>query len=155
MIDTKTGAVVAEIPVGSRPGPITAGDGAVWVGNLEDHTVTHIDPATRKVVKAVSLRGTPTGLAASDGRVWAVIGDTARGGVYRIDPQYDRVTGTAHYPGSEDARAVTARGSEVWVANGGASAVRIDAATIRVTKKVEVGNQSLPGIAIGFGSTGS
>ena len=155
-IDSKTGAVVADLPVGSRPGPITAGDGAVWVGNLADKTVTHIDPETRKVVVAVSLSGSPTGLAASKGRVWVADGDQDQ--VYRIDSQYDRVTGTAHVasinpPSGSRHRAVAARGNAVWVANLDATAVQIDAVSLRAKKaEVVVGNQSIPGIAIGFGS---
>ena len=34
VIDPETNDIVAEVPVGIRPGPVAAGDGSVWVGNL-------------------------------------------------------------------------------------------------------------------------
>ena len=156
-IDARTGDVVADVPVGTRPGPIAAASGAVWVGNLNDKTISHIDAATRKVVGAISLRGTPTGLAASGTRVWAVTGDNGAGHVYRIDPQYDRVTGAARLvasydPGPYAERAIAADGGQVWVADYDSTAQRIDPSAMRVVKRIVTGNQFLPGIAIGFGS---
>ena len=47
LIDPATNEIVAEIPVGIRPGPVAAGEGSVWVGNLEDRTLTRIDPVER------------------------------------------------------------------------------------------------------------
>ncbi len=47
VIDTRTNRIVAEVPVGIRPGPIAIGAGSVWVGNLEDRTMTRIDLAER------------------------------------------------------------------------------------------------------------
>ncbi len=34
VIDPQTNEIVAEVPVGIRPGPIAAGAGSIWVGNL-------------------------------------------------------------------------------------------------------------------------
>ncbi len=36
MIDASTNRVLGSIPVGIRPGPIAAGGGDIWVGNLDD-----------------------------------------------------------------------------------------------------------------------
>ena len=44
IIDVRTGTVTAAgCRSGSGPGPIAAGAGAVWVGNLEDRNLTRID----------------------------------------------------------------------------------------------------------------
>ncbi len=43
-IDTSDDHVVAAVPVGARPGPVVAGADSVWVGNLDDQTVSRIDP---------------------------------------------------------------------------------------------------------------
>ena len=43
IIDPKTNEIVEEIQVGLRPGPVAAGGGAVWVGNLDEKTLTKID----------------------------------------------------------------------------------------------------------------
>ena len=42
VIDADTNEVVAQVPVGLRPGPIAAADGSVWVGILDDRAVTRI-----------------------------------------------------------------------------------------------------------------
>ena len=56
--------VVGSVPVGIRPGPIAAGSGFVWVGNLQDRNLSKIDPRQGTVVGTVSLNDrTPTGLA--------------------------------------------------------------------------------------------
>jgi YVTN family beta-propeller protein len=160
-LDPASGKIVATIPVDSRPGPITAANGKVWVGNRDAGTVTEIDARKRQFVGTVPLpHGSPTGLAASAGRVWAVTGEgstgNARGWLYRIDPQYRQLTGKLTLPGSPlngVARGVSASGHEVWVANYDAHALRIDPAGAKVRETVQVGNQGVPGVAIGFGST--
>ena len=47
IIDPKTNEIVDEIQVGLRPGPVAVGDGAAWVGNLDDKTLTKIDAGRR------------------------------------------------------------------------------------------------------------
>src|SRR5262245_24637310 len=39
VIDPKTNEIVAEIPVGIDPGPLAAGKGTVWVGNVRDRNL--------------------------------------------------------------------------------------------------------------------
>ena len=43
IIDPDSNELVAEVPVGARPGPLAAGEGAAWVANLDDETVSRID----------------------------------------------------------------------------------------------------------------
>jgi YVTN family beta-propeller protein len=43
-ISPKTNEVVATVPVGNGPVSIAVGEGAVWVTNRFDGTVTKIDP---------------------------------------------------------------------------------------------------------------
>ena len=93
IIDPTSNAIVAEVPVGIRPGPIAAGDGSVWVGNLDDRTLTRIDPGQRSAVATVSLDDrTPTGLAVGAGAVWVAHG--MRGQASRVDEQFNRLTNT-------------------------------------------------------------
>jgi YVTN family beta-propeller protein len=93
MIDPETNTVVAAIPVGIRPGPVAAGAGSVWVANLEDRTVTRIDPQTRSAAATVSLGDrTPTGLAVGAGALWVAHG--LRGELSRVAPQFGRVSKT-------------------------------------------------------------
>jgi YVTN family beta-propeller protein len=130
VIDPETNRIVAEVPVGIRPGPIAAGEGSVWVGNLEDRTMTRIDPAERVSAGTVSLDDrTPTGIAVGLGAVWVAHG--LRGQLSRVDPQFGRVTqsiavaGTAF--GSPNGSVAVGEGS-VWVVFGDSTMARVDGA---------------------------
>ena len=64
VVDPANGRVVDDIQVGTRPGPVTFGAGSVWVGNLDDRTVTRIDAPKRTVLLNIAVDDrTPTGLA--------------------------------------------------------------------------------------------
>jgi len=111
-IDARSKAVVAAIPVGARPGAISAGEDAIWVSNLEDRTLTRLDPATRRITRTIPLAATATGIEVGLGAVWAAHGRT--GQLSRIDPAFDRVTETVDLTG----RAVYAPTGSVAVGNG-------------------------------------
>jgi YVTN family beta-propeller protein len=89
IIDPETNEVVDAIEVGDSPGPIAAGQGSLWVVNLNDRTLTKIASRTRSVVGLVALpvatgRETPPLLvaaAADDVWVWA-----CHVTLYRVDP---------------------------------------------------------------------
>jgi YVTN family beta-propeller protein len=159
VIDPESGELLEDIPIDARgPAAITAGDGAVWVGSLDDNTLTRINPETRNVERTIPLDGTPTGLAAANGAVWVATGNTETGNVYHVDPQYNRVTDIAHVAVEEGllhtfgVRTVAARGRDVWVGNLDATAVELDPTTGKNKKKVVVGGGHVPGLALGFGS---
>ncbi len=71
-----------------------AGEGAIWVGNLDDRTLTRIERHAADIRQARSpsaigrRRGSPPAL----GAVWVAHG--MRGEVSRVDPQFNRVTKT-------------------------------------------------------------
>src|SRR5205823_4886888 len=70
VIDPQTNRVSNDIAVGARPNEIVSGNGAVWVANLDDSTVSRIDEKTRRAVHAVPINVEPTGLAAGAGKIW-------------------------------------------------------------------------------------
>ncbi len=76
VIDPASNEIVAEVPAGIRPGPIAAGGGAVWVGNLDGRSLTRISPTERSVVSTVPLARTPTGIAVGERVVWVAHGHT-------------------------------------------------------------------------------
>jgi YVTN family beta-propeller protein len=90
VIDGEENRVVESVQVGIRPGPIAIGEGAVWVGNLDDDTVTRIDPVTRTVVKTIPVPATPDAITVGAGAVWVVNGRL--GMLYRIDPEFNEPT---------------------------------------------------------------
>ena len=88
MIDPQTNKIVAEVPVGIQPGPVAAGAGSLWVGNLQDRTLTKIDPAAalRDRDDPRSGTGRRRGSRSGLGAIWVAHG--VRGDVSRVDPQF-------------------------------------------------------------------
>jgi YVTN family beta-propeller protein len=128
VIDPQTNEIVTEVPVGIRPGPVAVGAGSVWVGNLEDRTLTRIDPAEQAAAATISLEGrTPTGIAVGLGAVWVAHG--LRGQVSRVDPQFGQVTRSTSVGGTafgspNGSVALDAR--SVWVVFGDSTFGRLD-----------------------------
>jgi branched-chain amino acid transport system substrate-binding protein len=82
-IDPATNEVVADVPVGGTPTAIASGEGAVWVLNADDQTVSRIDPVSRRV-KTFGTGGVPTDVAAGEGGLW--VGNGRRGGTQFVGP---------------------------------------------------------------------
>jgi DNA-binding SARP family transcriptional activator/streptogramin lyase len=142
VIDPKTNRIVDEIQVGLRPGPIAVGYGAVWVGNLDDRTVSRIDLKT-KAVRTITLNDrTPTGIAVGAGAVWVAHG--LLGTVSRIDPAYKVVTKlirvTRRPPGAvgPSSGAVTVGPGSVWVSFFPSTVAKINPQTERVVTQTRV-----------------
>ena len=68
-VDPATGRVVAEVPVGVTPVAVAVGEGAVWVLNADDQTISRVDSET-KDVRALAIGATPTDVAAGSDGVW-------------------------------------------------------------------------------------
>jgi YVTN family beta-propeller protein len=128
VIDPETNEVVSQVPVGIGPGPVAAGDGGVWVGNVEDRTLTRVDPVERSVVRTIALDDkTPTGIAVGSSTVWVAHG--LLGEVSRIDPQFGTITGSTPVGGSSFGSpygSVALDPASVWVAFGDSTLARLD-----------------------------
>lgn len=82
-IEAPSGSV--SIPVGNGPAEIAVGEGALWVANVDDHTVSRIDPATNEAGPPIQLTSAPGDMAIGDsGEVW--VASPGLGAVHRIDP---------------------------------------------------------------------
>jgi YVTN family beta-propeller protein len=133
LIDPETNEIVAEVPVGIRPGPIAAGVGSVWVGNLEDRTLTRIDSVQRAATATISLdRRTPTGIAFGEGALWVAHGRS--GQLSRVDPQFNQLAETIDVAaqGAAQQGAVAVGAGSVWAAYGESTLARIDPAQVQV-----------------------
>jgi peptide/nickel transport system substrate-binding protein len=147
VIDSESGDIVSEIPVGGAPGQVAVGFDGIWVTNANDNTVSRIDPSTNQVVQTVSVGGGPAGVAIGGGAVWVANG--LDGTVSRIDPTTNqevlRVTvgnGPSGVAYGEDA---------VWVTNSADGTVsRIAPRASRVTKTFPA-VIGASGVAVGFG----
>jgi YVTN family beta-propeller protein len=113
VVDTKNGSISATVPVGSAPNGVAAGDGAIWVANTDDNSVTRVDPSTNTPRQTIPVGGSPAGVAVSPGAVWVANG--ADGTVSWISPATNGVVKTV--PVGNGPAGVAYGLGKVWVAN--------------------------------------
>ena len=122
--------IVAEVSVGIQPGPVAAGAGSLWVGNLQDRTLMKVDPAERSATGTIPLGNrTPTGIAFGLGAIWVAHG--VRGDVSRVDPQFGEVTGVTPAGGTSFGSpfgSVAVGAGSVWPVFADSTLARLDAA---------------------------
>jgi YVTN family beta-propeller protein len=113
VIDPDKTRLVADIPVGTSPTSLAAGDGAVWVTNTADQTVARIDLDTGTVRQTVRVEDGPSGVAFGAGAVWVANG--LAGTVSRIDAETNEVV--QRVPVGNSPTAIAFGNGAVWVAN--------------------------------------
>lgn len=139
---------------GTTPSTIAVGEGAVWVLNADDRTLSKIDPETKEA-RTFGIEGTPTDLAVGEGAVWVGTGAATGGAlgalytarVSRFDPdstarigepellptggntQADRVPGAS--------RLAVGAGA-LWAINPDGNVSRINASTGRLDALIPV-----------------
>lgn len=147
VIDPRTNEIVAQVPVGIRPGPIAAspGGGSIWVGDLGDRDLTRIDPKTRQPGGRIPLTATPSGLAVTNGAVW--VAEPLLGRLAGVDPQYGTKQNQDVAGHISDSGSVTAGGGFVWAVYGDSSLVGVDPTNNRA-RHANAGNRP-SGIAYG------
>ena len=111
-IEPRSGTVVKTIAVGNGPVDVAVADGAVWIANRQDATVSRVDPATDAVTDLVKVPRDPSAIAAGDGGVW--VANATDGTVSRIDPVTRRTAETIAVRSSPSAIAVV--DGKVWMA---------------------------------------
>jgi YVTN family beta-propeller protein len=90
VIDPNTNKLVADVPVGRRPGAVAFGEGAVWVANLDESTLSRINPKTREVERLIAMEGVlPSDVAAGNGGIW--VADGRSNTVVRVSPGANEV----------------------------------------------------------------
>jgi branched-chain amino acid transport system substrate-binding protein len=137
------------------PSNLAIGDGAVWVLNSEDGTVSRIDPATKAITQRIRTTGVVTDIAAGDGALWLGRGHRPNGGggyitgaVSRVDPRTGPVTRTVQLPDrGVDADSVffnwgypniIVGTGAVWAVDPDQTISRLDARTGRLVKTIAV-----------------
>lgn len=149
-----SGKVTKSVAVGATPVALASSSNALWVANLGDRTITHVDPSTGQSVGTISVDDAPAGIAASRTSVWVATGLNE---LDLIDPQYDRLT-TRHvvktigsfFSGVADRPAVLAFHS-LWIVHPDGYVQRVDPGSLKVEATVDVGNGP-SAIAAGAGS---
>ena len=69
VVDAATNQIVDDVVVGDYPGPIAAGNGSVWVGNIGANTMTEIDASTRDAEFPAGVQR-PLDIAVTRDAVW-------------------------------------------------------------------------------------
>jgi branched-chain amino acid transport system substrate-binding protein len=149
LLDAHSGRIRATIDVGGTPTSVAVGEGAAWVLNADDQTVTRVDGHTR-AVKTFGSGGVPTDLAAGAGALWVGNGKRTRAqfigpvatSIVRVDPATTAVRAAVTLPHArgftsnlqQDHIAVTRQA--VWAVNPDASVSRVDPRADEVSKVV-------------------
>jgi YVTN family beta-propeller protein len=145
-ISPYSGAIGANVPIGSSPSAMTYGRGALWVSNYNAGTVSRIDPATHALVQTISSGETPTGITVGAGAVW--VANYIVGTVSRIAPTVNRVVDTI--PVGNSPSGVAVGFGSVWVTNSSdGTLTRINAVTDIPGEPIAIGGDPTD-VAVGF-----
>jgi streptogramin lyase/predicted Ser/Thr protein kinase len=145
-IDPADGEVASFTEAQTAPSNIAVGEGAVWVLNTEDETVSRIDPKTKKVTKVFEIRGRPTALAAGAGALWVGTGGgqgfNATASISRVDPHTAKATRTVKLSSedgwpNEGQPEIAVGAGAVWAVNSTDAVFRIDPETGRLAERIE------------------
>ncbi len=150
-LDPESGALQAQVSLGTSPSQVAIGEGSVWVLDADDKTISRIDPETREVVRTFSTSSTPTDIAAGAGALW--VGNAGQGGdvlpesVSRIDPESGEITviEVARDPGGHiyggfagrSGRRLAVAPDAVWVIGADGKIARIDPRSNRVVATID------------------
>lgn len=120
VVDPSANRVVAAVSVGARPGRVATGQGAIWVVNDNDQTISRIDVETH-ATRTFSTASPAVDLAAGPGGVWVAGGPA--GTVTRIEPDRPTAQQTISLPlaraaGRAFAFSIDASRRSVWVSGG-------------------------------------
>jgi branched-chain amino acid transport system substrate-binding protein len=148
-IDPASGKIKSFTQAATAPSNIAVGEGAVWVLNTQDETVTRIDPETRAVTDRFRTRGVPTDLAVGGGALWVGNGGGRDANytvsISRIDPRTGAITRTVKLTDGSDFAGtynwgipqVAVGAGAVWAADPGLTVSRIDPASGRLVARLE------------------
>jgi len=152
-VDPKKNRVVAWIRVGSRPVSVTAGGGAVWVGDAHDGTIMKVDMRRTTDTQTIGIGAPIVDLAFGVSGVWAATG--AFGEVVRVDPDLvevaDRIPLDPGDPVVPPAASIGVGDGRVWV---GAldGLARVSPSAGRVVGRVDLDGSDAQQVAVGGGA---
>ena len=147
-VDPLSRAVVASLQPASYSRSISAGNGAVWVGNGDLRHLTRIDPATNADAGRIETEFAIYDVAMTRKSFWVA---TTQGQIHRFQPSATSIATTIETDGEPNALA----GGEhdLWASDLYAGRVlRVSAAGVVVPINVGVQTGEAPDLAVGLGS---
>jgi YVTN family beta-propeller protein len=160
VIDPETNRVTTAAQVGTNPGPLAyePASRSLWVGNIDDESVTRIEVDPVRTAKTIAIGERPSGLAAGNGAVWVSAAPAGRPYVTtrKIDPRFDSAgppvkVASLPAPGAGGAPVAVDR-SALWVAPWLGLLTRLDAATGRTVGRGIEHASSPSAVAAGGGA---
>jgi peptide/nickel transport system substrate-binding protein len=112
LIDAGSNKIEKEVAVGSIPGAVASGAGALWVAG-GDGTVSRIDPEANLVTQTIRLHAAPSGIAFGSGALW--VASSAERTLRRISPSGATVGAPIHVGNGPSS--VHIGSGAVWVTN--------------------------------------
>jgi virginiamycin B lyase len=129
---------IAVFPIEGTPDWQVLTDDAVWVTNGPRNTIHRLDPATNRVVAAITVGQKPcSGLAAGFGSIWVPIcGDKA---LARVDTKTNQVTATIPVGPAQSEGGIATGAGSVWLVSDMKGVLsRIDPAENKVVVEIAV-----------------
>ena len=152
IIDPQTNKVIGHVAVGNGPDGVAVGEGAVWVANLGDRTLSRVDPKHRTLERTISLNATPTGIDVGAGGVWVAHGVLAT--LSRIEPESNQVSETLQTPAARSLFAfggVAVGAGSVWAVYSDSTVYRLNPTSMAPVSTTFAGNTP-SAVAFGAGS---
>jgi YVTN family beta-propeller protein len=108
-------AKILPLPSGASSGPkaVVVAEGAVWVANEADGTVSRIEPVDNTVSARIKVGSSPDAIAYGEGSIWVV--NRLSHSVSRIDPGSNKITATIPVNGPGFPSQITVGEGAVWV----------------------------------------
>jgi len=139
------GSLRTAVKLGQNPDSAVLADGAAWVTNTGDGTVSRIDLKKHLVVQTTPVQASPQAITASATDVW--VANSGAASVSRISLTTSQLVNNV--PVGNLPTAIASGPSGVWVANrGDDTVIRINPGTGEVGKPIPVGLRP-DGIAVG------
>lgn len=139
VLSEKDNSVAASRRVGASPGRVAYGAGGLWVGDLDDHTLSLVDPLTLRRERVVGLPETPSTLQTSAAVVWLGYGYSGRVGRYLTR------TGTLTRPvrptpTAIGLAAIAPTERDVWLGLQDGAVLGLDPVSLRVKTAARIGS---------------
>ena len=129
----------ATLKVGKTADWVLFTENAVWVASTKPFALWRIDPATNKIVAAVSLPAEAcSGLASGFGSIWVPLCG-AKPALIRVDAAKNAISATLAVAPAEPEGGIAASADSIWIVTDKmGTLVRIDPSTNRVKQTVSI-----------------